>query len=103
MQSGAPSFRKRFYQDKYNHKSDDLLDVAYVPGMASGVMWDYYGIYEYADKTSYVYTFTPDIEFKQKLAAADVWPKEGSIAVGGYWILLILDKSYLSTLKQQYL
>ena len=103
VQSGAPSFRKRFYQDKYNHKSDDLLDVAYVPGMASGVMWDYYGIYEYADKTSYVYTFTPDIEFKQKLAAADVWPKEGSIAVGGYWILLILDKSYLSTLKQQYL
>jgi len=103
VQSGAPSFRKRFYHDKYNYPSDDLLDTAYVPGMASGVMWDYYGIYEYADKTSYVYTFTPDVEFKQKLSEAEVWPKARSTAVGGYWILLILDRSNLRTLQHQYL
>ena len=103
VQNGAPSFRKKYYQDKYTHTSDDLLDISYVPGMASGVMWDYYGIYEYADKTSYVYTFTPDVEFKQKLAQAKVWPKEGSTAVGGYWIMLILDKNNLKHLQQQYL
>jgi len=103
VQSGMPTLRKRFYHDRYRRSSDDLLDISYVPTMASGVMWNYYGIYEYADSTSYAYTFRPDADFIEKLQNAQAYPKEGSVAVGGYWILLLMNNDGLAALRNYYL
>lgn len=103
VQGGTPSFRPRFYHTPYQKESDDLLGISYVPGLASGVMWNYYASYEYADNTSYVYTFRPDEDFKQKLLSAKSWPAAQSIHVGGYWILLPLTNDGLEELRQKYL
>ncbi len=103
VQGGTPYFRPRFYQTEYKKQSDDLLGISYVPGMASGVMWNYYAPQEYADTTSYVYTFKPDDEIKQKLQTALPWPAQESISVGGYWILLPLTKAGLEELRLKYL
>lgn len=102
VQGGALSTRERYYHDDYRYKSDDLLSVAYVPGMASGVMWNYYAPRDYTDTTSYVYTFNPKADFKQALREATVWPKEGSVITGSYWILLSLTPDGLNYLKTNY-
>lgn len=103
VQGGSPEFRSKFYHTPYNHISDDLLSISYVPGMASGVMWNYYAKKNYADETSYVYTFRPDEEIKQKLRESKPWPTENSISVGGYWILLPLTNEGLENLRARYL
>jgi len=104
VQGGSPEFRSRFYHTPYNHPSDDLLSISYVPGMASGVMWNYYGIKNYTDDTqSYVYTFRPDAFIRQHLKTARPWPDESSVAVGGYWIFIGLTKSGIEDLKARYL
>ncbi len=103
VQGGAPSFRHRFYHTPFNHNSDDLLNISYVPGMASGVMLNYYSKNQYADTTSYVYTFRPDTEIKQKLKQSKPWPHPSSISVGNYWILLPLTEDGLNFLRQKYL
>jgi hypothetical protein len=102
VQGGGIATRERYYSEKYKYKSDDLLSVAYVPGMASGVMWNYYAPRDYTDNTSYVYTFSPRDDFKQALREATVWPKEGSVTVGSYWILLSLTQDGLNYLKENY-
>jgi hypothetical protein len=71
--------------------------------MNSGVMFNYYSSPEYADTTSYVYTFSPDNDAKQFLNQAKVWPSTQSTMVGNYWIMLILDKHSLTNLKNHYL
>jgi len=103
VQGGSPEFRSKFYHTPYNHESDDLLSISYVPAMASGVMWNYYAKKNYADETSYVYTFHADEEIKQKLREIKPWPAEGSINVGGYWILLPLNEEGLDNLRTRYL
>ena len=60
VQGGSPAFRTRFYHTPYYYGSDDLLGISYVPGMNPSVMWNYYGVAEYADPSAYVYTFRPD-------------------------------------------
>ena len=102
VQGGTLGTRERYYHDDYRYKSDDLLSIAYVPGMASGVMWNYYAPKDYTDTTSYVYTFSPKDDFKQALKEATVWPKEGSVITGSYWILLSLTKDGLDYLKTNY-
>lgn len=103
VQGGSPEFRSRYYHTAYNHNSDDLLSISYVPGMASGVMWNYYAPTNYADLTSYVYTFRPDARIKDSLRRARPWPDEKSIAVGGYWIFIGLTPSGIDMLKERYL
>ncbi|MBP5698372.1 MAG: glucosyltransferase domain-containing protein [Alphaproteobacteria bacterium] len=103
VQGGGFSLRPRFYHTPYRYSSDDLLSIAYIPGMASGVMWNYYAPHPYADPTSYVYTFHPDETFRQKLTQAKPWPSPESIYVGGYWILLALTTDGLEYLRQNYL
>ena len=103
VQGGSPSFRQRFYHNPYQKESDDLLAISYVPGMASGVMWNYYAPHNYTDKTSYVYNFRPDAEIQNKLINAKPWPHAESIAVGGYWILLPLTPEGLADLRHHYL
>lgn len=103
VQGGALTFRSKYYHESYQYPSDDLLNISYVPGMASGVMWNYYAPKDYTDTKSYVYTFRAQEDFKRELEKATVWPKEGSIEVGAYWILLSLTREGLEYLKNQYL
>ena len=103
VQGGSPSFRPRFYHQKHSIKSDDLLNVSYVPGMNSGVMLNYYNSPEYADTTSFVYTFMPDDAAKNFLNQAKAWPSKQSISVGNYWIMLILTPTGLNDLRSRYL
>ena len=102
VQAGSPSFRQKYEHTPYNRSSDDLLDISYTPGLNSGVMWNYYALTPYADETSYVYTFTPTPEFKQQLAKAAPYPKENSVAVGPYWLLLTLTPQSLQNLRTRY-
>lgn len=103
VQGGMPSFRSKYYHEKYKYHSDDLLDISYVPTMDAGVMWNYYGIREYANNKSYTYSFIPTKDFLEKLREAEVYPKEKSIAVGANWILMIMSEQGLSMLKRNYL
>ena len=103
IQAGSPAFRNRFYHTPYKINSDDLLSISYVPGMNSGVMFNYYSDPEYADTTSYVYTFIPDDTAKQFINNAKIWPSTQSTMVGNYWIMLILDKYSLESLKYRYI
>ena len=103
VQGGSPSFRGKYYTTPYTHSSDDLLDISYVPGLNSGVMLNYYTSPEYADTTSYSYTFQPNQEALDYLKKASPWPSINSIYVGSYYIMLILDKSGLNTLRSNYL
>lgn len=103
VQGGTAEFRSHFYHTPYNHISDDLLSISYVPGMASGVMWNYYAKKNYADTTSYVYTFHPDELIKQHLKNARPWPHTSSVAVGGYWIFIGITEPGIEDVKVRYL
>ena len=52
VQGGSPAFRPRFYHTPYHYGSDDLLGISYVPGMNPSVMWNYYGVAEYANPSA---------------------------------------------------
>ena len=103
IQAGSPSFRSKYYKTPYSHKSDDLLSVSYVPGMNSGVMWNYLAQYEYANTTSYVYNFIPDNNFINFITTAKVWPAENSTYVSPSWIATILDEKSLKELQKRYI
>lgn len=102
VQDTSPAFRPRFYPTFYKHKSDDLLNISYVPGLNSGVMWNYKAIKEYAGETSYVYIFQPDTEAINFLQTASPWPAENSVAVGNNWIMTILSSQGLERLRHNY-
>lgn len=103
VQGGAPSMRQRFYHTSHTHNSDDLLSISYVPGMNSGVMFNYYTYPEFADKNSFTYTFRPDNEAIDFLLNASPWPSANSIKVGNYWIMIIMDNQALNALRKSYL
>ena len=109
VQGGSPAFRPRFYHTPYSRASDDLLGISYVPGMNPSVMWNYYGVAEYADSTAYVYTFRPDAASAAAIGSARPWPASQSTLVlpaaspaGQNIILLILSPEGLSGLKNTY-
>ena len=102
IQAGSPSFRNKYYHSTYSHPSDDLLNISFVPGLNSGIMWNYFAQYEYASTTSYVYEFIPDPTFIEFIKNANVWPSENSTYVGYYWIATILSKASLDALKINY-
>lgn len=109
VQGGSPAFRPRFYHTPYSRASDDLLGISYVPGMNPSVMWNYYGVAEYADSAAYVYTFRPDAAAAAAIANARPWPTSQSTLVlpavspaGQNIILLILSPEGLSGLKNTY-
>lgn len=79
VQGGSPSFRPRFYHEKYRHKSDDLLSISYTPGMNSGVMWNYYAPQDFAETTSYVYQLRPTLQTAQKIKQVPLWPDKRSV------------------------
>ena len=103
IQAGSPSYRSKYYHTPYLHPSEDLLDISYIPGMNSGVMWNYFSQYEYANTTSYVYNFIPDNNFINFIKNAKPWPSINSTAVGYSWISTILDENSLETLKKRYI
>lgn len=102
VQDTSPAFRRRFYHTTYTHESDDLLNISYVPGLNSGVMWNYKAIKEYAGETAYVYIFRPDAEALNFLQTARPWPAENSVAVGNNWIMTILSPHGLERLRHNY-
>ena len=109
VQGGSPAFRPRFYHTPYHYGSDDLLGISYVPGMNPSVMWNYYGVAEYADPSAYVYTFRPDAAAAAAIGNARPWPAPQSTLVqpaaspaGQNIILLILSPEGLSGLKSTY-
>ena len=109
VQGGSPAFRTRFYHTPYYYGSDDLLGISYVPGMNPSVMWNYYGVAEYADPSAYVYTFRPDAAAAAAIGNARPWPAPQSTLVqpaaspaGQNIILLILSPEGLSGLKSTY-
>lgn len=109
VQGGSPAFRPRFYHTPYSRASDDLLGISYVPGMNPSVMWNYYGVAEYANSAAYVYTFRPDAAAAAAIANARPWPASQSTLVlpavspaGQNIILLILSPEGLSGLKNTY-
>ena len=109
VQGGSPAFRTRFYHTPYYYGSDDLLGISYVPGMNPSVMWNYYGVAEYANPSAYVYTFRPDAAAAAAIGNARPWPAPQSTLVqpaaspaGQNIILLILSPEGLSGLKSTY-
>ncbi|MBR2273265.1 MAG: hypothetical protein IJ864_00290 [Alphaproteobacteria bacterium] len=102
IQGGTFPFREHFYHDNYRHPSEDLLAISYVPGMASGVMWNYYGITDYAHTTPYAYFLNPDPLLQQAIHNITAWPKANSIQVGPSWILLPLTTDGITELQRHY-
>ena len=102
IQSGAPTFRHRYYYTAYTHKSDDLLGIPYTPTMNTGVMWNFDAQREYASKTSYIYTFKPDTDALHALQIAQPYPAEQSVQVGAYWILITFSAQGLDKLRAHY-
>jgi hypothetical protein len=102
IQGGSPSLRHKFYHETYKHKSDDLLSVSYVPGMNTGVMWNYYGQTNFASTISYIYIVPKNPQLSQSLEQVQVWPKENSVIVLPNQIITVLSNDGLSTLHQHY-
>lgn len=108
VQAGSPSFRSRFYHRAYKYKSDDLLGISFVPGMNPAVMWNYYGITNYADPIAYVYTFRPDAVAAEIIRTAKPYPAISSTHVvpSGQtqqnWILQIFSEDAKDYLLKQY-
>ncbi len=102
VQAGSPSFRQKYYHTPYTHASDDLLNISYTPGMNAGVMWNYLSPTNYADTTSYVYTFQPDAAALEALRTGAPYPSASSTAVGTYWLLTILTPTALRDLQTRY-
>ena len=103
VQAGSPSFRHKYYHTPHTYASDDLLNISYTPGMNAGVMWNYLSPTDYADTTSYTYTFQPDAAAKAALRHAAPYPAANSTATGTYWLLTILTPESLKDLQTRYL
>ena len=108
VQGGSLTFRSRFYHTPYEHGSDDLLNTSYVPGMNPAVMWNYYGVTEYGDPKSYVYTLRPTASDAEIIRRAVPWPSPKSAKVINAdsslqnWIMLIMSPNGHTALKNTY-
>ena len=108
VQGGSLTFRPRFYHTPYERGSDDLLDTPYVPGMNPAVMWNYYGVTEYGDPKSYVYTLRPTASDAEIIRRAIPWPSPKSAKVINAdsslqnWIMLIMTPNGHAAVKNTY-
>ena len=108
VQGGSLTFRPRFYHTPYERGSDDLLDTPYVPGMNPAVMWNYYGVTEYGDPKSYVYTLRPTASDAEIIRRAVPWPSPKSAKVINAdsslqnWIMLIMTPNGHAAVKNTY-
>ena len=102
IQGGSPSLRHKFYHEPYQYNSDDLLSISYVPGMNTGVMWNYYGQTNFASTTSYIYIVPKNQQLSQSLEQVQVWPKENSVIVLPNQIITVLSNDGLSYLNKYY-
>ena len=108
VQGGSLTFRPRFYHTPYKRGSDDLLDTPYVPGMNPAVMWNYYGVTEYGDPKSYVYTLRPTASDAEIIRRAVPWPSPKSAKVINAdsslqnWIMLIMTPNGHAAVKNTY-
>ena len=108
VQGGSLTFRSRFYHTPYERGSDDLLDTPYVPGMNPAVMWNYYGVTEYGDPKSYVYTLRPTASDAEIIRRAVPWPSPKSAKVINAdsslqnWIMLIMTPNGHAAVKNTY-
>ena len=108
VQGGSLTFRPRFYHTPYEHSSDDLLNTSYVPGMNPAVMWNYYGVTEYGDPKSYVYTLRPTASDAEIIRRAVPWPSPKSAKVINAdsslqnWIMLIMTPNGHAAVKNTY-
>ena len=108
VQGGSLTFRPRFYHTPYKRGSDDLLDTPYVPGMNPAVMWNYYGVTEYGDPKSYVYTLRPTASDAEIIRRAVPWPSPKSAKVINAdsslqnWIMLIMTPNGHAADKNTY-
>ena len=102
IQGGAPSLRHKYYQETYKYPSDDLLSTSYVPGMNSGIMWNYYAPQEYANNRSYFYNIQNSNEIQKIIAHAQPYPHKDSVIVQNNNIYLFLTPNGINSLKSLY-
>lgn len=102
IQGGYPSLRYKYYNTPYQYNSDDLLSISFVPGMNTGVMWNYYGQAPFASTTSYVYTTPKTPQLSEAITKAQAWPKENSVIVLYNQIITIMTNDSLNYLHKQY-
>lgn len=81
VQGGVTSYRPRFYHETYDIKSDDLLNISYVPTLNPGVMWNYYAPKDFAIPTSYQYILQPDEATINQIKQAQNWPHKNSTII----------------------
>lgn len=81
VQGGVTSYRPRFYHETYDIKSDDLLNISYVPTLNPGVMWNYYAPKDFAIPTSYQYILQPDEATINQIKQAQNWPYKNSTII----------------------
>lgn len=103
VQGGAPSLRSKYYHESYIYASDDLLSTSYVPGMNSGIMWNYYSPHDYANTKSYFYNIQKSPELSQILAKAEPYPHKNSIQIDYFNIYLFLTQNGINYIKSIYL
>lgn len=102
IQGGSPSLRPKYYNELYQYKSDDLLSISYVPGMNSGVMWNYYSPKDYANTRSYFYSLKNSKALQEVLTKAKPYPHNNSITINNNNIYIFLSQSGIEYLKSIY-
>ena len=103
VQGGLYQLRPKYYHTPYNQKSDDLLNISYIPGFSGESVIQYQTVPTYLSKNPYIYTFTPTANDIQNILKASSWPHKDSIHIGDYWIMLILNHKGLTSLRRRYL
>ncbi len=103
INTGYLKLREKFYHTPYTQKSDDLLNISYIPGLNAGTAIKYQTLPTYTSPNSYIYTFTPDQKAISSIIKADTYPNPNSISIGDYWIMIILNNQALHILRRRYL
>lgn len=105
VQGGVTSYRPRFYHETYDIKSDDLLNISYVPTLNPGVMWNYYALKDFAIPTSYQYILQPDEATINQIKQAQNWPHKNSTIISvmpwQQYLLSTSEKNIPATTAQQ--
>lgn len=105
VQGGVTSYRPRFYHETYDIKSDDLLNISYVPTLNPGVMWNYYAPKDFAIPTSYQYILQPDEATINQIKQAQNWPHKNSTLISvmpwQQYLLPTSEKDIPATTAQQ--
>lgn len=103
INTGYLKLREKYYHTPYTKKSDDLLNISYIPGLNAGTTIQYQTLPSYISPNSYIYTFSPDKEALSSIIKGDTYPNPNSISIGDYWIMIILNNQALRILRRRYL